>query len=150
MEATCSVGTSLNISGLRGIISQKMELFITTAVRTSNPTEYFHASGLLMEYSANTSTTFTIAHDSGSIQDQIMWDLWLMKWHWGGFSRNILVSPVNFHSINCFTFISLPVIRHYIVAMLTESKCKTERFCYCVLAFKCSRCKAVGLSWKLL
>jgi hypothetical protein len=30
----------LTSNGLHGVISQKIELFITTAVRTSNPTEY--------------------------------------------------------------------------------------------------------------
>jgi hypothetical protein len=40
MEVTCSSETSVStFSGLHGIISQKIELFITTAVRTSNPTE---------------------------------------------------------------------------------------------------------------
>jgi hypothetical protein len=37
MEAICSSETSVD-NGIHGVISQKMELFITTAVRTSNPT----------------------------------------------------------------------------------------------------------------
>jgi hypothetical protein len=61
MEATCSVGTSLNFDGLHNVISQKMELFITTTVRTSNHIKYFHASILLMGYSTKTRTTFPTA-----------------------------------------------------------------------------------------
>jgi hypothetical protein len=38
MEATCCFETSDNFYGLHGVLSQKIELFITTAVRTSNPT----------------------------------------------------------------------------------------------------------------
>jgi hypothetical protein len=37
MGAICSFETSVD-NGLQGVISQKMVLFITTAVRTSNPT----------------------------------------------------------------------------------------------------------------
>jgi hypothetical protein len=37
MEAICSSEMSVD-KGLHGIVSQKMALFITTAVRTSNPT----------------------------------------------------------------------------------------------------------------
>jgi hypothetical protein len=39
MEATCSPKTSLTFSGLHGVTSQKIVLLITTAVRTSNPTQ---------------------------------------------------------------------------------------------------------------
>jgi hypothetical protein len=38
MEATCSSETSVDFHGLHGVISQKMELFITTAMKTSDPT----------------------------------------------------------------------------------------------------------------
>jgi hypothetical protein len=38
----------LAFNGLHGIISQKMELFITTAVRTSNPA--FKRDGVLREF----------------------------------------------------------------------------------------------------
>jgi hypothetical protein len=38
MEGICSCETSLTFNGLYGVISQKMVLFITAAVRTSNPT----------------------------------------------------------------------------------------------------------------
>jgi hypothetical protein len=40
MEAACSSGTSVTFNGLHGDISQKIELFITTAVETSNPTTH--------------------------------------------------------------------------------------------------------------
>jgi hypothetical protein len=36
MEATYSPKRLLNFSGLYGVVSQKIELFITSAVRTSN------------------------------------------------------------------------------------------------------------------
>jgi hypothetical protein len=38
IEATCSFEKSVAFNELCGVISQKIELFITTAVRTSNPT----------------------------------------------------------------------------------------------------------------
>jgi hypothetical protein len=40
MEATCSSKRSINFNGLHGVISQKIGLFITTAVITSNPINY--------------------------------------------------------------------------------------------------------------
>jgi hypothetical protein len=36
----------------------------------------------------------------GSIPGQIMWDLLLEKWHWGGLSWNILLSLAYSHSTN--------------------------------------------------
>jgi hypothetical protein len=43
MEATCSFETFLTFTELHRVISQKVELFIITAVTTSNPTtdEFF-------------------------------------------------------------------------------------------------------------
>jgi hypothetical protein len=38
IEATCSSKTSINFSALRGVIFEKMKLFITSAARTSHPT----------------------------------------------------------------------------------------------------------------
>jgi hypothetical protein len=38
VQAVCSSETSVDFNGLHGVISQKLELFITAAVRTSNPT----------------------------------------------------------------------------------------------------------------
>jgi hypothetical protein len=38
MEAICSSETLVDFNGLLSVISQKVLLFITTAVRTSNPT----------------------------------------------------------------------------------------------------------------
>jgi hypothetical protein len=38
MEAICSSETLVGFNGLQGVISQKIVLFITTAVRTSNLT----------------------------------------------------------------------------------------------------------------
>jgi hypothetical protein len=38
MEAKCSSETSFHFNGLHGVTSQKIELFTTTVVRTSNPT----------------------------------------------------------------------------------------------------------------
>jgi hypothetical protein len=38
MEALCSSERPLLLNGLHGVISQKTILFITTAVKTSNPT----------------------------------------------------------------------------------------------------------------
>jgi hypothetical protein len=38
MEAICPSGKSVDFSGLHSIISWKIELFISTAVRSSNPT----------------------------------------------------------------------------------------------------------------
>jgi hypothetical protein len=38
LELICSSETSVDFSGLHGVIPQKTVLFITTAVRTSNPT----------------------------------------------------------------------------------------------------------------
>lgn len=37
MTLTCSLETSVNSNGLHSIISQKIDLFVTTAVRTSSP-----------------------------------------------------------------------------------------------------------------
>jgi hypothetical protein len=37
MEVICSSETSVAFNGLRSVISQKIILFITTAVRTSDP-----------------------------------------------------------------------------------------------------------------
>jgi hypothetical protein len=42
MEATCSSETSVDFQRLLGIISQEIELFITTTVRTTNPTGNSH------------------------------------------------------------------------------------------------------------
>jgi hypothetical protein len=39
MEATCSSKRRLTLKGLHSVISQKIELCITTAVRNSNPTK---------------------------------------------------------------------------------------------------------------
>jgi hypothetical protein len=36
-QPTCSTKTLVTFNGLHSIMSQKIELFITTAVRTSNP-----------------------------------------------------------------------------------------------------------------
>jgi hypothetical protein len=41
MEATCSSKMLANFNGLRDVIPQKVELFITTVERTSNPTHPF-------------------------------------------------------------------------------------------------------------
>jgi hypothetical protein len=38
METLISLKSQLTLSGLHGVIFQKTELFIVTAVRTSNPT----------------------------------------------------------------------------------------------------------------
>jgi hypothetical protein len=38
MEAICSPKRRLTLNGLHGVIPQKILLFITSAVRTSNPT----------------------------------------------------------------------------------------------------------------
>jgi hypothetical protein len=39
-EATCSSKMSMDFNGLHNVTSQKIELFIITTVRTSNPTQY--------------------------------------------------------------------------------------------------------------
>jgi hypothetical protein len=41
MKATCSVPPKrrLTFNGLHGVIAQKIQIFITTGVRTSNPTK---------------------------------------------------------------------------------------------------------------
>jgi hypothetical protein len=39
METMCSPQTSVDFNGLHGILSQKIDLSITTTVRTSNPME---------------------------------------------------------------------------------------------------------------
>jgi hypothetical protein len=41
MEAKCCVKTWLPFNELHGIIFKKPELFTTTGVRTSNPTQHF-------------------------------------------------------------------------------------------------------------
>jgi hypothetical protein len=41
IEATCSSETSVTFNELHSVISQKMELFITTAVRTSDPAGFY-------------------------------------------------------------------------------------------------------------
>jgi hypothetical protein len=41
----------------------------------------------------------------GFAPDQIMWDLWWTKWHWGRFSPNTPVSPDNHHSTKFFILI---------------------------------------------
>jgi hypothetical protein len=38
IDARCSSETPVGLNGIHGVISQKTELFIPTAVRTSNPT----------------------------------------------------------------------------------------------------------------
>jgi hypothetical protein len=43
--------------------------------------------------------------DPGSSTNQVMWDLWSTKWHWGRFSPSTSVSPANSHSTYCSTFI---------------------------------------------
>jgi hypothetical protein len=49
MEAICSSETSVDFNGLHGVISQKIELLITTALRTSNPTEGLSTNLLVMK-----------------------------------------------------------------------------------------------------
>jgi hypothetical protein len=39
------------------------------------------------------------------VRAQVTWDLWWTKWHWGRFSPSTSVSPANFHSTDCSTFI---------------------------------------------
>jgi hypothetical protein len=39
MEAMCFSETSVDFAGLHGVISEKIELFAVTSVRTSNPTQ---------------------------------------------------------------------------------------------------------------
>jgi hypothetical protein len=41
------------------------------------------------------------------VRGQVMWNLWWTKWCWGRFSPSTSVSPVNFHSTDCFTLIVL-------------------------------------------
>jgi hypothetical protein len=41
--------------------------------------------------------------DLDSSPGQVMWDLWLTKWHWGRFSPSISVSPANLNSTNYST-----------------------------------------------
>lgn len=44
------------------------------------------------------------------VQSQVMWNLWLSKWPWCGFSNGTSVSSVNSHSISCFTFTNHPIM----------------------------------------
>jgi hypothetical protein len=41
MEATCSSETSVDLNSLNGVISQKIKIFMTNAVRTSSSTEQY-------------------------------------------------------------------------------------------------------------
>jgi hypothetical protein len=50
---------------------------------------------------------------TGSSPGQVMWDLWWTKWHWGRFSPSTSVSPANFHSTDCSTFIIIIIIIIY-------------------------------------
>jgi hypothetical protein len=44
--------------------------------------------------------------EAARVRSQVMWDLWWIKWRWGGFSSSTWV----YNSTNCFTFISDPII----------------------------------------
>jgi hypothetical protein len=44
----------------------------------------------------------------GSIPGEVMWELWTKR-YWCGAPTSTLVSPANFHSIDCSTFIKHPL-----------------------------------------
>lgn len=46
---------------------------------------------------------------AGSMQGQVMQDLWCKMWHGSRFSQSTLVSPANSRSTNRTTFINYPV-----------------------------------------
>jgi hypothetical protein len=46
---------------------------------------------------------------AGSVLGQIMSNLWLTKWDYGGFSSSILLSPAYCHSANSSKFFYHPV-----------------------------------------
>jgi hypothetical protein len=70
MEASCSSETSLTFNGLHGIISQEIELSITTAVRTSHPTPFYLYCIFIAQFVFEmtikfyTEVAFTKAHDN--------------------------------------------------------------------------------------
>jgi hypothetical protein len=55
LEVTWSTETSVDLIGVCGFISQKIEFFITTGVRTSNPTE---SGRSLLTFRTNVLPTF--------------------------------------------------------------------------------------------
>jgi hypothetical protein len=64
----------LAFNRLHGAISQKIELFATTGMRTSNPTFYCYSR---------------ICRPSALVRSEVSpcgWDLSWKKWHWSGFS----------------------------------------------------------------
>jgi hypothetical protein len=48
MEATYSSETSIDFQDVHGVISQKIDLFLTTAVRTSNPIYHIYSCNVLL------------------------------------------------------------------------------------------------------
>jgi hypothetical protein len=55
----------LTFNGLRGVVSQEIEFFTTSAVRTSDPT-YCHVTGtgFMTGFIAHFDTAYTIRHSS--------------------------------------------------------------------------------------
>jgi hypothetical protein len=56
-----------------------------------------------------------------SFPGQVMWDSWVIKWHWGGVSQSTPVSPYRFPFHQMLHFPSSSYHRCYIVRTLTES-----------------------------
>jgi hypothetical protein len=99
----------LAFSGLHGVLSQKIVLFITITVRTSNPT-------LCGKFVANSNFFLSLMSMFGPLgyaiaeavgfppwwprfaPGQVAWDLWWTEWHWGRFSPGTSVYPANHHS----------------------------------------------------
>jgi hypothetical protein len=86
MEATCSPKCRLIFNGLRDVISQKKELFITTTVRTSNPIfqEMFHCLLVVIILSSR----LYFIHNSVCCLSDSKYSEWIIKgkrviqWYW--------------------------------------------------------------------
>jgi hypothetical protein len=102
----------LQLNRLHGVISQKMILFITTAVKTSNPTILSILPNRTLAQVVNYQVPTMVAW----VHSQL--SLWWRELHWGRFPHSTLVSPASSHSTNCFTFIDHPIFWHCIVSLV--------------------------------
>jgi hypothetical protein len=65
---TCSYETSIDFSGLRGVISQKIQIFVTATARTSNPTSKTYSFSL-GKWISNTRGVYTaVRHGLEAVQ----------------------------------------------------------------------------------
>jgi hypothetical protein len=110
----------LTFNGLHGVISQKMVLFITTAVRTSDPTLSLQTFVLVYP-----SIQIPATHQGLQIQN-ILTPKWLIAspcLSWRQFSNHVLETVAVFCKLQCFSLLK------------TETNCWTTRYCaQCAMA----------------